>query len=154
MDSSIEKTLGLTEPNLVHDKAPWTCSMCCRTNDADVEVCKCGASRQHGDKYFNVSRDTNAPLTPEDIYADENGLRTIAAVILIMGIIGFIMIVCTSVFMKAEGYYNSTMTVNWIAVASAFGTLFTSIAVYGAFKVLANVSTSLKKLNINKQMEL
>lgn len=83
---------------------------------------------------------------------DEETLRTIANLILAVGIISSLIMLFTITFIKTPGEYSweSKMAISASGLMITIGTLFSSIGLWAFFRVISNISISLKELNNKK----
>jgi len=83
---------------------------------------------------------------------DEKTLKTIANLILVVGIISSLILLFTVTFVKIPGKYSweNEMAFNASGLVITIGTLFSSIGLWALLRVISNISISLKELNIKK----
>lgn len=80
----------------------------------------------------------------------EKALTIIANIVLIVGVIGTLIMAFTITYTTIEGKYNwqdETM-VNPMGIVLTIATLMSSVTVWGLLKVICNISTSLKEINL------
>ena len=76
----------------------------------------------------------------DELIQDETTLRTVASVILIVGmLLSFILFFTVGLVLV-----NGEHTVNWMGLVSSITTLLFSIGVWAFLKVVSNISISLK----------
>ena len=94
--------------------------------------------------------------TFDDLITEENTLKVIANVILIVGIISSLILLFTVAIIQIQikGEYSFEDKTETIFNASGFvitiGTFFSSIALWAFLRVIGNISITLKELKENK----
>lgn len=89
----------------------------------------------------------------DELISDEKSLKTIANIILIVGIISSLILLFTVTIIQVKGEYsfqNETIFSS-SGLVITIGTLFSSIALWAFLRVIANISITLKELKENKQ---
>ncbi len=106
---------------------------------------------------LNPSENTDTQISDETNYSinidDEKNLRVIANIILVGGIISFLILSFTVVFVKVPGEYASSgkMSFNASGLVITFTSLFSSIGAWALLRVIRNISLSLREWNKKHQ---
>lgn len=98
---------------------------------------------------LNVSLDTEIEKKDELSLSEEMTLRTIADIVLVVGIISSLILFFTITIINVPGSYSWETKTGFSAagMVNTLGVLFSSIAVWAFFRVISNISISLKELN-------
>lgn len=102
---------------------------------------------------LNLSNNaSNQIVEISDNTNDEKTLRTIANLILAVGIISSLILLFTISFVKIQGEnsWESKMALSASGLVTTIGTLVSSIGLWALLRVISNISTSLKELNNKK----
>lgn len=86
----------------------------------------------------------------KDNSSAEKQLIIIANIVLIIGIIGALIMAFTITYTTIEGEYSwrDKTVVNSMGIIITIVTLISSVTIWGLLKVICNISTSLKEINI------
>lgn len=102
---------------------------------------------------------------PANILKDEKILKTLALIILVIGVIATLILLFTVVVISNQQYYYdgegnilegsgyTDRVFNASGLAAALGTLFSSVVLWAFFNVISNISISLKDLKALKEKE-
>ena len=87
-----------------------------------------------------------------ELISDEVTLKKIGLIFLLVGIISSIILFFTITIIDFEGEYSfqDEIIFSWSGLIITLGTLFLSIALWAFFRVIANISISLKKIEKSK----
>ena len=98
---------------------------------------------------LNVSLDTEVEKTAELSLGEEKTLKTIADIVLVVGIISSLILFFTITIINVPGAYSFETKTGFSAsgLVNTLGVLFSSIAFWAFFRVISNISISLKELN-------
>lgn len=112
-----------------------------------TNVCSwCGA--KNPDEEPTEKAKTKKPINKieSSTHPSENTLNSVANFILAVGIISFVVLMFTVVFVESPGaYYSSSTEFNPAGFGTAVATLLTSIATYSIMKVIRLISINTRK---------
>lgn len=81
----------------------------------------------------------------DSIHPDEKTLNSVANFILAVGVISFIVLIPTVVFVESSSRYSNSLEFNSAGFGTAVATLLTSIATYSIMKVIRLISINTRK---------
>lgn len=100
---------------------------------------------------LNITLETSEKEDDEVFLNDEKKLKVIADIILFVGIISSSILLFTIAFIQVgEHSWEHEVKLNASGLVTTLCVLFTSIATWAFFRVVSNISISLKELNRKK----
>ena len=110
----------------------------------DVEKCAfCGTPKQGVNK-LEASNKISKTIE-ESNHPSENTLNSVANFILAVGVISFVVLMFTIVYVESPKRYSSSMEFNPVGFGVAVSTLLTSIVTYSIMKVIRLISINTRK---------
>lgn len=102
---------------------------------------------------LNVS-DTEVEKKDELSLSEEKTLKTIADIVLVVGIISSVILLFTITIINVGEYsWENEFKFSASGLVNTLGVLFSSIAIWALLRVISNISISLKELNRKNSVE-